>query len=234
MATAVGLDEDCPSMHFPVNDPRFVDVPTTTWIELKEHKRIKLVPHKDGPAYRLTGSGWVTIVGNEHYPERAGIKFTLPSDALHSRAAGADYIFIYSTSLQPNLTEFEGEDEPNACVEIHDTAKFLARLLAALRRWPGAKANTLIHDQVKYYSPTNDPNPIHSLPDRITMHKHKFFLPQCEYRFAFGTKADVFDCNNVRPALIGEAMDQARRDLNPLDHRKTLRIGPLDDCCRLM
>jgi hypothetical protein len=57
MASDVGLDRDYPSMHFPVSDPRFAAIPTTTWIELKDHKRVKLVPHLDGPTYRLTGSG---------------------------------------------------------------------------------------------------------------------------------------------------------------------------------
>ena len=60
MATEVGLDLEYPSVHFSVSDPKFADVPTTTWIELKDHKRVKLVAHPDGPAYRLTGSGWVS------------------------------------------------------------------------------------------------------------------------------------------------------------------------------
>ena len=60
MAEDVGLDRDYSSVHFPVSDPRFDQVPTTTWVELKEQKRVKLVPHAAGPAYRLTGSRWVS------------------------------------------------------------------------------------------------------------------------------------------------------------------------------
>jgi hypothetical protein len=59
MASAVGLDQDYPSVHFVVSDPRFADVPPTTWIELKDYRRIKLVSGVGEPAYRLTGSGWV-------------------------------------------------------------------------------------------------------------------------------------------------------------------------------
>ena len=59
MAEEVGLDREYPSVHFPVSDPKFADVPSTTWIELKDYRRVKLVSHPNGPAYRLTGSGWV-------------------------------------------------------------------------------------------------------------------------------------------------------------------------------
>ena len=60
MATEVGFDQEYSSVHFSVADARFSDVPTTIWIELKEHKRLKPVPHHDGPAFRLTGSGWIS------------------------------------------------------------------------------------------------------------------------------------------------------------------------------
>lgn len=59
MALEVGFDRDYPSVHFLVSDPKFSCVPTTTWIELKDYKRIKLVPSSGDVAYRLTGSGWV-------------------------------------------------------------------------------------------------------------------------------------------------------------------------------
>jgi len=52
MATEIGLDCEYPSVHFPFSDPKFIGVPTTTWIELKDHLRVKLVPHPNGPAYR--------------------------------------------------------------------------------------------------------------------------------------------------------------------------------------
>lgn len=35
MVEEVGFDRDYPSVHFPVSDPRFDRVPTTTWIELR-------------------------------------------------------------------------------------------------------------------------------------------------------------------------------------------------------
>jgi hypothetical protein len=59
MAADVGFDRDYTSVAFTVSDARFASVPTTTWLELKDHKRVKPVAHIDGPAYRLTGSGWV-------------------------------------------------------------------------------------------------------------------------------------------------------------------------------
>ena len=94
----------------------------------------------------------ITRVARDGQPH-APVKITLPSDSLQSKARGRDHIFVYSTSPKPNLTVFEKPGElPNACVEIYDPVKFLARLRSVVRLLPKAKASTLIHDQVRYYS----------------------------------------------------------------------------------
>jgi len=93
MATAVGLDEDYPSVHFVVSDSRFSGVPTTTWIELKDYKRVKPVPHESGPAYRLTGSGWVEglrLAGMLNTPEVLS-KTQAVMRALKQVVEGRDY-----------------------------------------------------------------------------------------------------------------------------------------------
>jgi hypothetical protein len=81
--------------------------------------------------------------GKPHRP----VSFKAPTDSLQSRATGHNHIFIYSTSLRPGLA-FDGAD---ACVEIYDPVKFVGRLRSTLQTHRSAKAETLIHDAVKYY-----------------------------------------------------------------------------------
>jgi hypothetical protein len=58
MFEAVGLDKDYDATFFDAqNDARFAPIPPTTWAELRQWKRVKLV--NDGLDYRLTGSGWL-------------------------------------------------------------------------------------------------------------------------------------------------------------------------------
>jgi hypothetical protein len=52
----VGLDTDYDSVFFNHEAPEFSDLPPTTWAELRDWKRLKLV--NGGLDHRLTGSGW--------------------------------------------------------------------------------------------------------------------------------------------------------------------------------
>ena len=168
--------------------------------------------------------------GRPHPP----VTFTCPNRSLQSKAKGSDQIFIYSTSLRPGLTQFGDAGVPTACVEIYDPAKFVLRLRAVLRRTPRAKVETLIHDEVRYYSFVDPPRNVYTLPDRLTMHKHEGFRDQHEYRIAFGTRRDVFDFEHVDYALAGEGIRQPTRALKDSDHRWKLRIGALYDCARML
>lgn len=169
--------------------------------------------------------------GRSHEP----VTTTLPTDSLQSRARASDRIFIYSTSLQGGLAAFDKPDQPpNACVEIHDPVKFLVRLRGVVRLLAQAKAGTLIHDTIQYYSFADPPGNVHALPDRLTMTKHDRFKSQREYRFAFGTKRDVFDFENVEYVVVREGFTRPRQILRDGDHRMKVRLGSLPDCCRLI
>lgn len=59
MFEAVGLDSDYDATYAePETDPRFADIPPTTWRELLHWGRVKSI-EPGFPVYRLTGSGWV-------------------------------------------------------------------------------------------------------------------------------------------------------------------------------
>jgi|SRR5215831_16171120 len=164
--------------------------------------------------------------GKLHRP----ISFKATTESLQSRATAHNHIFIYSTSLQPGLA-FDGAD---ACVEIADPVKFAARLLSALKAHRSAEAKTLIHDEVKYYDFESPPDNVWALPDRLTMHKHKDFSGQCEYRFAFGIRQNVFNFEHVDCFIVREGETFPIHDLEPSHHRKVIRIGSLAECCRLI
>ena len=164
----------------------------------------------------------------------ASVETTLPSHSFQSKARRRDHIFVYSTSIERGLTQFNDPIVPNACVEIHDPEKLTARIKATLGRWATVRAATLIHDQVCYWSPADSPGNVHALPDRLTMNKHERFRKQHEYRFAFGTKVDVFDFENVEYHLVHEGDRQPRPTLSEADHRMLVRVGSLAHCCRLV
>lgn len=168
--------------------------------------------------------------GRPHPP----ISLTLPNDSLQSKATGRNHIFIYSTSKEQGLTQFGDPRVQNACVEICDPATFLAQLRGVLRRNPRAKFETLIHDEVRYYSLEDPPDNIHALPDRLTMHKHKSYEDQREYRFAFGTRRDVFDFEHIDYHIVREGIRHPRDVLDENKHRRLLKIGSLAHCCRLL
>jgi hypothetical protein len=160
----------------------------------------------------------------------APVKFTLAGMSLQSRATAHKHIFIYSTSLAPRLA-FEGA---NACVEIFDPSRFLSKLQSALERVRAFKSNTLIHDAVKYYAFSAPPENVYALPHLLTLHKHTGFVGQHEYRFAFGIRTNVFNFEHVDCFLLREDETLPLAGLEPTHHRKLVRLGSLNDCCRML
>lgn len=55
-----------------------------------------------------------------------------------------------------------------------------------------------------------------------------------EYRLAFGTRADVFDFENVQYYIVDKNYRWPRLTPNRQAHISTLRLGNLEDCCRLL
>jgi hypothetical protein len=61
------------------------------------------------------------------------------------------------------------------------------------------------------------------------MHKHKGHESQCEYRFAFSTRANVFDFENVECFVVEKDFQWPRLILNTQSHWIKLRLGNLED-----
>lgn len=166
--------------------------------------------------------------GKPHPP----VSFKASTESLQSRARGHNHIFIYSTSLQTGLAlALDGAD---ACVEIYDPVKFVTRLRSKLQTHRSAKAETLIHDEVKYYAFEAHPDNVWALPHLLAMHKHNAFSGQREYRFAFGIRRNVFNFEHVDCFIVREGETFPILDLEAAHHRKVIRAGSLADCCRLM
>jgi hypothetical protein len=67
----------------------------------------------------------------------------------------------------------------------------------------------------------------------LTMQKGCEHRWQREYRFAFGTRASVFDFQNVDCRILSEDFRISARTLERQRHRMKLRLGSLKDCCRI-
>ena len=170
------------------------------------------------------------------YEPEAGLEITKQTGerlriegSFRSGVKEPDKLFIYSTStlLSADLAR---KFQADACVEIANIGTFVARLRTALRRKHRAKLETLIHEKVTYYRTKNPPKEVWALPDRIVMHKAHRFASQCEYRFAFSTKADAYDVENVNVALVRGQQARLKLDSYPT---MLLKLGPMSDCCRM-
>lgn len=166
--------------------------------------------------------------------ERAGrpddTSFVLPKHGLVSKAAQSNHIFIFSMTLDPSLTFGESVCQ---CVEIFDPPQLVSRVREELKRHRKARPETLIHDTVRYWTASHPPEEVWALPDRLTMHKHESYAPQREYRFAFGTRTNVFDFENVECFVLQNNFRWPRQVLDAQVHRLKLRLGNLEDCCRI-
>lgn len=160
--------------------------------------------------------------------KQTGERVILPG-SFRSGVREPDNLFIFSTStfLSGALAS---KFQADACVEIADIFKFLARLRTALRRGHRAKLKTLRHGKITYYSTNNPPEAVWALPDQIIMHKPQMFSDQCEYRFAFSTTADALDFENVSVKLVQGHPPARRAESYP---KMLLKLGPMSDCCRI-
>jgi hypothetical protein len=74
-----------------------------------------------------------------------------------------------------------------------------------------------------------------TLPHKLTMHKRREqFEHQKEYRLAFGIWKSVFDFENVELFIVEKNTPWPISPPNEQQHRKRLRLGGLEDCCRLL
>lgn len=110
----------------------------------------------------------------------------------------------------------------------------MARLHSTLRNRRSSKAETLIHDEVKYYDFSAPPENVWALPHLLVMHEETRFSVQREYRFAFGIRRNVFNLEHVDCFVVKEGETFPASTLRPEQHRKVIRTGGLADCCRLM
>ena len=147
-------------------------------------------------------------------------------------ATQSHHIFIYSTTLDSRLAIGDAADR--ACVQIFEPATFLQHVRRAVERHRKASADTLIHDRVCYWLRENPPREVWALPNRLTMSKYEGYARDQEYRFAFGTRRDVFDFENVTGLVVPEGYKYPQLALEPQAHRMKLFLGPLANCCRLL
>lgn len=176
------------------------------------------------------------LEGTRIYEPATGLEITKQTGekvrmqgSFRSSVKEPDKLFIYSTStlLSADLAlKFQAD----TCVEIADIGTFVARLKTAIRRKPRAKLKTLIHGKVTYYRTENPPEEAWALPDLIVMHKPQRFADQCEYRFAFSTKADAYEFENVNLTLVKGRRARISIATYPA---MLLKLGPMSDCCRM-
>ena len=186
-------------------------------------------PHEGSHRYFPVAGLELTRRERNGQPDHA--VFPLPGHGSQIKAFKCHHIFIYSTTLNPTLAI--GDAASRTCVEIFDPEIFFRRIgnwVAAHRK---ARLDRLVHGEVRYWSPEDPPGSIWAFPHLLTMHKHEFHAHEREYRFAFGTRADVFDFENVFGLIVPPAYVFPRIELHPQAHRMKLHVGSLTDCCRL-
>jgi hypothetical protein len=176
------------------------------------------------------GGQGVTRLKRAGRPEREQLHFN--GHGTEWRPVQSHHIFIYSMTLDERMKLHD--PAVDAMVEIFDPGVLVERVLLALGRHRSARANTLIHRAVSYYDDVDDLGPIHSLPDRLAASKRSTHAWQREYRFAFGTRADVFDFDHVEGSLLSSDVIPSILVLDPQRHRMRLRVGALSDCCRIL
>ena len=157
--------------------------------------------------------------------------FTLSGHGNQWRPIQSRHIFIYSMTLDSAFVL--GDPAAQTCVEIFNPTELARRVRGALARHRTARPETLIHDEVRYWSSDTPPEEVWAFPHMLTMQKHCDYRWQREYRFAFETRADVFDFENVDCRVLSEEVRVSRRSLEWHRHRMKLRLGSLKDSCRV-
>lgn len=186
-------------------------------------------PHEGSHRYFPVTGLQVTRHERDGRPNHA--EFTLSGHGSQIKAFKCHHIFIYSTTLDPKLAI--GDVASRACVEIFDPEILFRRIERAVASHSKARRDRLIYGEVQYWSPTDPPREIWAFPHLLTMHKHESHRADREYRFAFGTRADVFDFENVFGIVVPPGYEFPRIALDPQVHRMKLYLGNLTDCCRL-
>ena len=154
----------------------------------------------------------------------------MPGWSMHSSVKHPEHLFVFCTSgrLTIDLARKFGCD---ACVEIGDVGKFVARLRTALKRQPQVKLATLRHGDVEYYQTALPPQEVWALPDRIVMNKpHNPFSEEEEHRFVFSRKADAFAFENVDMKLMNGPAPRVPQGDYPF---MLVKLGTMADCCRV-
>ena len=213
---------------------RLLDVGEMMWSTLTYFQH-KLDPTRgdpfDGTLRYFPAEGLkVTRIERNGRPDQA--EFTLAAHGNQFMATQSHHIFIYSTTLDSGLAIGDADDR--ACVEIFEPETFLQHMRRAVELHRKARADTLIYDRVCYWLPENPPHEAWALPDRLTMSKYEGYARDQEYRFAFGTRKDVFDFEKITGLIVPEGYKYQQLALEPQAHRMELFLGPLADCCRLV
>lgn len=137
------------------------------------------------------------------------------------------FVFCFSTILSPELaTQFKAD----ACIEITNLGAFVAGVRSALLRRPSIKNKTLVHGQVRYYSPEEPPIVDWALPEKIAMSKLNTYIEQQEYRFAFAVN-DAFRVENTSLRLVSPG---ERRTPRASEHpERWFKLGNLSKLCKI-
>ena len=186
-------------------------------------------PHEGSHRYFPVDGLQVTRHERNGRPDYAQV--TLAGHGSQIKAFKCHHIFIYSTTLEPNLAV--GDAAGRTCAEIFDPETFFQRIARAVDKHPRARLDRLIHAEVRYWSTEDPPGEIWAFPHLLTMHKHISHRNDREYRFALGTQSDVFDFENVFGVVVPPGYAFPRIALDAQIHRMKLYLGKLADCCRL-
>lgn len=137
------------------------------------------------------------------------------------------FVFCMSTRLSPEIAEkFQAE----ACIEIFEPERFLAKVRARIPPIHKIQAKRLVHGPVSYYKRQEPPMAEWALPDRIALSKLEAFEWQHEYRITFATQG-AFDVGKVKVDLVasGERL-QTRLEGHP---SRKLLAGSLHKFCKV-
>ena len=168
-----------------------------------------------------------------HRPQ-SGLEITLAASQQtivlpHSFESSANeddiFVFCLSTVLSSDLA---AQFQASACVEIHNSARFIAGVRAALLRRPSSKSKLLVHGEVKYYTPDQPPIVDWALPERIAMSKLSVYIPQHEYRLAFAVN-DAFRVENTQLRLVSPG--ERRRPRLTSHPERIFKLGSLASIC---
>ena len=212
---------------------RLLDVGEMMWSTLTYFQHV-LDPTRGDPfegSLRYFPAEGLKVTRTERNGRPDHAEFTFAAHGSQFIATQSHHIFIYSTTLDSRLAIGDAADR--ACVEIFEPTTFLQHMRRAVERHRKARVDRLIHDRVCYWSPENPPREVWALPHRLTMSKYEGYARDQEYRFAFGTRSDVFDFEKVTGLVVPEGYKYPQLALEPQAHRMKFLLGPLADCCRL-